>query len=186
VRDQASPNDGPGALPPGEYAFRATAFDGEGTEIAQVCRVVDLPSDETVVLELASNTCANDERDAATHGSDRDAAPTACVGASVLGLCWYLGAPGDSCVETCSARGGPDPRARSFVGTAGEGGSAEACQQILDALGYASRVMGGERDDGRGLGCHRWDNDVSWWLGRPDFDETSSMDSAQVVCACRE
>ncbi len=115
-----------------------------------------------------------------------DAGATSCAGASAFGLCWYLGEPGASCIDTCGARGGVDARTANYVGVPAQGGSPEECQTILNALGATETVTLGFRNDGLGFGCHRWDDGVNWWIDMPAFDQAAAGYPAQVVCACQE
>jgi hypothetical protein len=40
------------------------------------------------------------------------------------------------------------------------------------------------REDGLGLGCHRWDGEYYFWLHEPNFDPSHNTTLAQVVCGC--
>lgn len=115
-----------------------------------------------------------------------DASSSSCAGESVFGLCWYLERDGRSCNDTCSAHGGYDPRAESYVGTDSQGGSIEECAQILSALGRSSRVNEGTRSDDLGLGCHVWTDGTPWWLREPRFhpDVAAPGSTIGIVCAC--
>ena len=100
-------------------------------------------------------------------------------------LCWYLGVPGASCKQTCSDKGGFDPRATARVGTSAQGGNLRACSQVLAALGYMGNVTPGYRSDGIGLGCHVWEERDGWWLETmPDFSPMASVTVASIACAC--
>src|SRR5664280_115847 len=67
----------------------------------------------------------------ATGGSSGSAACGA--GAAPLnGLCWYLGAAGASCSDTCANHGGLSSLAVSYVGTALQGGSLSKCTAVLN------------------------------------------------------
>jgi hypothetical protein len=105
-------------------------------------------------------------------------------GALLWDICWYLGDPGQSCQEVCESRGGYHEDTPQYVGTTGQGGSIEECNAIFDALGYLSTVNEGYRGDGLGLGCHRWNDGVLWWLESPDFDPGDGTGGAQLVCGC--
>lgn len=63
----------------------------------------------------------------------------ACGGAEVGGSCWYYGADGASCADTCSTRGGYDEATRTF---AGSDGSDANCDAVLDAIGAPSATLG--------------------------------------------
>lgn len=121
---------------------------------------------------------------AAPTDAGPDAAPPACGGAIALNLCWYLSIRGESCEQTCSARGGHDARATAIVGTTGQGGSLSNCVQVLAALGHTGLVGAGARNDGLGLGCHTWDAD-GWWLQTmPSFDPKASYPPVRIACGC--
>jgi len=107
-------------------------------------------------------------------------------GALLWGICWHLGSPGQDCFEVCGSHGGYHDDTPEYVGTPGQGGSVEECEAIFDALGYSGTVSEGYRDDGRGLGCHRWSDGSLWWLDDPSFDPSDSMDPSQAVCGCNE
>jgi hypothetical protein len=100
-------------------------------------------------------------------------------------ICWYLGALGASCVETCTDHGGVAEDAASYVGTEAQGGSAEECAALLELLGLGNTVSSGTRTsvDQLGLGCHVFP-DSNWWLSAPDFDAADSLGNVQIVCGC--
>ena len=60
------------------------------------------------------------------------------------------------------------------------------CQALFNALGYTGIVQPGHRDDGKGIGCHRYDDGNLWWLDYPDFVVSHNTVSSQIVCACTE
>jgi hypothetical protein len=105
-------------------------------------------------------------------------------GALLYGICWYLGSAGQDCFEVCGSHGGYDDDTPEYVGTPSQGGSVEECEAIFEALGYTDTVSPGYREDGRGLGCHRWSDGSLWWLDSPDFDPSDSMEPSQAVCGC--
>jgi hypothetical protein len=70
------------------------------------------------------------------------------------------------------------------VGIESQGGSLAECAQIFEALGYTDEVNEGFRDDGLGLGCHRWSDGVLWWLWDPAFDPGDAAGPAQMACGC--
>jgi len=112
-------------------------------------------------------------------------AAEACSGASLAGVCWYLGAAGASCNDTCREHGGYLEAATAFVGTLAQGGGPERCNAVLRALGEARDVRSVERTDGRGVGCHFFGTeDVPWWLSGPDFNPDSRLNRARLVCGC--
>ena len=107
-------------------------------------------------------------------------------GTLLWGICWYLGDLGQNCHDVCFLRGEYHEDTPEYVGTTSQGGSHEECDAIFDALGYTRTVSPGYRDDGLGLGCHRWSDGGLWWLERPDFDPSDSTGGGQLVCGCNE
>lgn len=150
--------------------------------------VADTPEDTTAepTPEVPADTAADIEEDAEVDVETEPEPGCSTDGALLWGICWYLGAPGQSCTEVCASHGGYSDSTPEHVGVESQGGSPEECGQIFTALGYTRTVNEGYRDDGRGLGCHRWNDGVLWWLNRPAFDPTHSMDPAQVACGCLE
>jgi hypothetical protein len=108
----------------------------------------------------------------------------ACAGTVVLGLCWYLGALGSTCTDTCSAHGGFDIAATYCLGSTGQGGTLSHCHEVLSALGNTGNVNLGMRADGLGLGCHVWSDGRPWWLDSPDANPDNAIADAQVACGC--
>lgn len=115
-----------------------------------------------------------------------DAGTSACGGRSVFGLCWYLGAAGDSCNEACARNGGFDERATSYVGTSSQGGSLAECAVILSTLGITATVGEGKRSDNLGAGCHLWTDSAPWWLDDPSerFGPSEDASNVRIACAC--
>jgi hypothetical protein len=110
-----------------------------------------------------------------------------CAGTLVGGLCFYLGAVGQSCDETCNAHGGFDAATVAVVGTAAQDGSPEECSDVLTALlGNADQTVMSTSDD-VGLGCHVFGQEPArWWLTSPAFSAGASLNNARVACACSE
>ncbi len=154
-------------------APQSTAVTGGDTSTA-----TDQPTDTLPVMGEDSETSIT----IADQGVE-DTDPCG-EGASVDGLCWYLGEPNQSCYDVCETRGGYNPDTRFYVGSRDQGGNWEACSDILGALEREGTVYPGERDDGLGLGCHRWDDGLYYWLYTPDFDPSHKAYKAQVACAC--
>ncbi|MFT3922258.1 MAG: hypothetical protein QM778_06965 [Myxococcales bacterium] len=117
------------------------------------------------------------------QGEDTDS--VACD-TSLLGVCWYLGAYGQSCRQTCEAHGGYDARTPTFVGSSAQGGSAENCHAVLSALGSTGNVVASTRPDELGLGCHQWSTGINYWLNGlgQGFDPDDSGVSARIACGC--
>lgn len=119
-------------------------------------------------------------------GASADATPGPCAGASHGGVCWYLGAAGATCEETCEAHGGFAPETAAYVGTAAQGGSSAQCATILGLLGEDGAVITASRSD-VGIGCHQWGVEgQAYWLTAPDFSPTAGSSVARVVCGCKE
>lgn len=116
---------------------------------------------------------------------DAASPPPGCAGVEVFGICWYLGEPGESCVETCAERGGPDGAASAHVGTASQGGSREDCVLILNALGQRYRVRSTEHE--QGVGCHLPAGDEDpHWLSFPPFSASAYLRNASITCGCND
>jgi hypothetical protein len=112
-----------------------------------------------------------------------------CTGALHDGVCWHMGARGESCIEVCAGRGGYDAATEQVVGTFEQGGSAAGCQGVLAALQETGNFREGYRDDGIGAGCHRWFAGQSpqgdlWWLTSPEFDPSTGAPQAAIACGC--
>lgn len=143
--------------------------------------------DSAAVLDAAPPV-AQDASSATDSGSasdaQSDASLPACAGARVLALCWYLGAEGDSCRQTCTSHGGYDTRTAATVGTEAQGGSVASCRQVLGALGHTGQVGEGTRPDGLALGCHVWAPDGWWMHDGDDFSGNVGAAPARIACAC--
>jgi len=112
-----------------------------------------------------------------------------CAGARLEGSCWYVGALGLSCTTVCATRGGFSPASLAVVGTPAQGGSIDACDAILQALGAPPGVVNeGFREDALGFGCHLFidaeDTATAWWLTVPDLTSDISDPSVRMVCGC--
>jgi hypothetical protein len=87
-------------------------------------------------------------------------------------------------LKVCDDNGGYAAGAAEYVSIEAEGGSLTECAQIFEALGYSQSVIEGYRDDGLGLGCHRWEDGNLWWLYDNPFDPEDWAYGAQIVCGC--
>ena len=154
---------------------------------ASVARdAIDASSSEPAVADAALAPSSRDAEatEDATSAPLADAA-LACSGVEVFGICWYVGAQGASCVETCAAHGGYRDAASAYVGTVAQGGSAAECDALLSALGEGSPASEGQRTDGAGLGCHLFGAQRDpYWLESPSFDAASRLGAVRVVCGC--
>lgn len=128
-------------------------------------------------------------------GSDPGGAPpraspsdagAGCAGIERFGICWYLGAAGASCDDTCSLHGGPSEAALARVGTSAQGGSPEECRAILIGLGQRADVVTATRPDDRGVGCHLYGFARDpYWLTRPSFETSDQLPLARIACGCQ-
>jgi hypothetical protein len=112
-----------------------------------------------------------------------------CDGTLLDGVCWYLGAAGESCNGVCATHGAFSPVSAAVLGTPAQGGSVDGCAAVLGALiGFSDTVREGYRDDGRGLGCHVYEDDeaptIAWWLASPELSPEVSLEAVRVVCGC--
>lgn len=148
------------------------------------------PDSEEPVVSQPALDAGIQTLDASTPIVASDAAASdagACSGSSALELCWYLGRSGESCSEVCEAHGGFDDRSLSRVGTSWQGGSSDDCAVVLGALGLQGTVYAAARYDLRGLGCHRWDDRVAYWIASPAlarFGPEARAPLAEIACAC--
>jgi hypothetical protein len=134
---------------------------------------------DAAVLDAAGADVEAGPQDVCGHVSSG-----ACSGTLVLGLCWYLGAPGVTCTDACSAHGGFDLASTHCLGSTSQGGTLSRCHEVLSALGSTENVNLGMRADGLGLGCHVWSDGRPWWLDSPDANPDSAIADAQVACGC--
>lgn len=116
-------------------------------------------------------------------GKDSGVMTRSCAkGRELGGYCWFLGAKGQSCNMVCAARGGYEP-SLDYIGSLMQGGSLERCDAVLTLLTAPGTTTSGFRTDGRGVGCHLYE-DVRWWLDRPDFSPTASQIKSRLACSC--
>ena len=187
----------PAGLVPGTYDL--TVIDPQGREVtlADAYTVLE-PDDEDT--DTASDTDVDSDGDTDADGdsdsdtdSDSDAdtdddsdSDTAadCGDDGVLrfGICWYLGAFGESCNTTCASHGGYASATPEYVGTTSQGGSIEECGELFSALGFTPAVTSGTNY--LGYGCHLWQPSVQWWLTGPDFDPDAAATGARIICGC--
>jgi hypothetical protein len=157
---------------------------------------IAMPSEEPPPEEQASGSSSL--RDAGPRADPNDrpvvdaavpdaaAAPPACSGHELFGICWYLGEPGASCEQTCASHGEVDAAASAHVGTTQQGGSPQDCVLILNALAARYQVRVASRDE-MGVGCHLSGADSDpYWLSRPAFEPTACLSGVRIVCGCRE
>jgi hypothetical protein len=125
------------------------------------------------------------DSDTDTHDTSTDVPECEDHGVHYADHCWYLGERGESCIDVCEARGGYNEATATIVGSPDQGGSWEACRDIVRLMGFEDEVGAGYRDEGEenGFGCHFWE-DVIWWLYRPDLTPEAGFNEAQRICSC--
>lgn len=157
----------------------------QGADAAAEASTTRDAADDSMIDATALVDATTDAQEAAVLGdAASDATAPTCSGATALNLCWYLGAPQQSCDETCASHGGYDPRMTALVGTRSQGGSADNCRQVMTALGRSGPVLEGTRPDDIGVGCHVWGPDLWWLADAPDFTPSASGNPAEIACAC--
>ena len=133
-----------------------------------------------------SGTDASVDAGSPAVDAGRDASVSARVCASGKehgGYCWFLGGTQQSCNAACAAHGGYES-SLEWTGTTAQGGSLERCDALLTLLqGYTAKITAGYRQDGRGLGCHVYQNG-RWWLVDPAFSPAASYLKTRIVCSC--
>jgi hypothetical protein len=156
------------------------SLDGGAALDAAPARDADVPpSDAGAGLDAGVSTDAGVD---AAAPADAELPP--CGGAWVRGLCWYFGAFDNSCQQVCSSRGGYDARTPGVVGTVAQGGSVQACNEVLAALGQSGSATPARRSDDKGYGCHLWGSDLWWIENMPAFSPSVAGPSARIACAC--
>ncbi|MET0286615.1 MAG: hypothetical protein ABW352_19190 [Polyangiales bacterium] len=146
---------------------------------------VDAATDAAVDGSLPPSTAVDAGPDNSEAGVPWDAGTATCAGTRALNLCWYLAPTSTSCNTFCASHGGFDTRALATVGGRMQGGSRANCRVVLNALGLSGDVTAGTRSDGRGFGCHQWQNPIaSWWLANPGFSANASAAIVRPACAC--
>lgn len=156
------------------------ALEGSPTPEAVSQAVVDAGSPPVRV-----NDAGSDAAEAPPAAAPSDAGAP-CDGVERFGICWYLGAAGASCDDTCSLHGGTSDAAPARVGTRAQGGSPEECQTILSGLGEPADVIVATRPDDRGVGCHLFGVARDpYWLTGPSFQTSDQLSLARVACGCQ-
>ena len=116
----------------------------------------------------------------------------ACAGELYGGICWYLGARGDSCTETCANHGGTAAEAASYVGTDDQGGSLAECAAVLQLLGVANANSTTGFTSNDGVGCVVYFGvlgvGLPVWITNTPFNPDDSPGSGQsrLACGCNE
>jgi hypothetical protein len=118
----------------------------------------------------------------ADAGTDSGVTSLCVAGRELDGYCWFLGAVGQSCETVCAAHGGFVP-SLPYLGTRMQGGALSRCDAVLTLLTQEGDTTAGYREDGRGVGCHFFDN-ARWWLISPNFNPTASHWRVRQACSC--
>ena len=160
--------------------------DGLVNTVGEQCDGADLGGNDCTTLGFGGGTLACDGCSFDTTGC------TFCpAGGGWLGVaCWYLGAPGESCDDTCTAVGLTyDSTTKSY---AGSGGNLAQCVAVLSALGADVGTNRGDADGcGTGqtpqyIGCFSYPTEPDY--GRCPDDPTdgpSSVAGYARACACQ-
>lgn len=185
------PGDGAGggsspAIPPfglgGSPAGGTGAMGGQSTGDSGALTVPDGGSAAGGVATGGGGRDSSTPPDAATE------AGRSCAGLRQDNVCWYLGADGQSCNQTCQTHAGFDVASLLSIGTPAQGGSVERCSALLAALlgNAAGAIQEGTRAD-VGVGCHLFGAELQrWWLTDPPFEPGASAPAIQVACGCNE
>lgn len=99
-------------------------------------------------------------------------------------ICWYVGPPFQSCTETCASLGGVHKNTASFIGPPEQGGSAEECGTILQALQYFGFVRSIPAPTGKGLGCYIFMDGYRYWIEDLNYDPDQKDYGTSLICGC--
>lgn len=167
-----------------------TAVDGCDLLGAQQCGDNRLdPGEACDQAQLGGATCSSATGGVKAFGSlacgaDCELDTSACVACPagavyVNGVCWLLGAPGDSCLSTCALAGmAYDEQTRTYTGSDGSLGH---CCSVLSDLGIQASLV--HVGDGTNLGCYT----TSGGCYRNREETTAQalvVGSKRRVCAC--
>ena len=105
-----------------------------------------------------------------------------CGGLAHGGHCWYFGALGESCEQTCNTHAGIDEHGTYvFVGSGAPNPS--RCEEVMEQFGVFDQVVSVQSTDG--YGCHWWEDQIHWESGGPTLPDVFDADSRRM-CACLE
>lgn len=142
------------ALVGGQAVTVAGALSGDGVP-ACGNGAVDVAGEECDEADLKGKACTNFGHAGGTLGCSVmcEYDTVGCCDAFVGGSCWYFGAPGASCDETCAAQGLVyDDATLSVAGSAGP--SFAECNAVLDAIDAPAGVFGaGDTGCDTAVGC---------------------------------
>lgn len=101
--------------------------------------------------------------------------------------CWYHGAPGDNCNETCARAPGNlqyDQQTATFAGSEQDGGTFERCRQVVQL--FSGRQINPNRGDHFSmLGCFSLiGGPQSVWASQGPTIASASLSDARRYCAC--
>lgn len=163
------------------------AFSGTTSEVmsfdvaAEAAKKSKLSGTSTIQDAAGPGRCSY--RMVRTSEADPGIPGCACAeagGALVDGVCWFLGADGDSCNETCAGVGRSYDDATRDI--AGSGGTNAECEAVQTALGvFAGPIVNFQA---AGFGCGLQGGPSSF----RDTDPTTSdraTDGVVRICACQ-
>lgn len=153
----------------------------------------NVPKVATAGPRLPGASASDEKKGTEASGGVRLPAPpvptNTCQGVKATGLCWYLGSVGDSCVDACDGHGGIEPQMTSFVGNAEQGGSLAECSRVMETLGFPGPLFAAVRIDQRALGCHLWEDGMTYWIDEDDAPFEPGVSPyplpARLACACK-
>lgn len=110
--------------------------------------------------------------------------PTPCQGYWKYDRCWFLGAVGENCTETCEVFSMAYDSATAAI--AGSSGSNEACEVLLDGVGAAGSGLDyPDFEFVSGVGCAVDSNPLRARVISPGTTASASTGTISRVCACR-
>ena len=111
--------------------------------------------------------------------------PTPCGsgGAAVGGVCWHLGAVGESCVTTCAGLG--EFCDAATITFAGSGGTNANCLSVLAALGAQTDPFVESSECPNAIGCAEVPGFAGGRCAAPPTTCEATDPSAARACACQ-
>ncbi len=148
--------------------------------------ILNSGSDSTFDSENKNDSSFKDTENNTDQDSDSEFSSGVCGrGVDVYGICWFLGAPFQSCTEVCQSRGGVDPNSFAYVGNPEQGGNRDKCSAILFYLlrvyGYVYSI---QAPTAQGLGCYRFMDGNLYWIRDLAFNPNEKTYGVEVVCGC--
>lgn len=121
-----------------------------------------------------------------TAASDSGTVISSCDndGASVGGVCWYLGADQADCDATCSTHGGYNDATKNYAGSGVA--SAQHCVDVMEALNVTYSIMDYNYtvDPNQGFGCYYHKTLGRFWTPNAATTSTAAYPDVLRVCAC--